>query len=153
MTESLCQKKAGHSTFSRGRGLRCAKCDERCGQGRQGTNRPSQRGVAGREKTAEQTAVLQIHVAVRILQVPLVIDEPVVTGHVAVNVAVRTGCKSARRCPHRKSTASGGHGHITWDCGYRAAVKPGDRRADPESICPVLIPIGVTGGSGGYPAD
>ena len=94
-----------------------------------------------KKRQLPQAAVLQVHVAVRILQVPLVIDEPVVTGHVAVNVAVRTGCKSARRCRHCKTTAGGRHGHITWDCGYRAAVKPGDRRADPESICPVLIPI------------
>ena len=40
--------------------------------------------------------VLQGDVVVRVLQVALVIDEPVIASRVAVDVAVRTGGKAAR---------------------------------------------------------
>ncbi len=37
---------------------------------------------------------LQGHVVVRVLQIPLVVDEPVIAGGIAVDVAVRTGSES-----------------------------------------------------------
>lgn len=40
--------------------------------------------------------VLQGHVVVRILQIALVIDEPVIAGGVAVDVAVGTGREAGR---------------------------------------------------------
>ena len=40
--------------------------------------------------------VLQGHVVVRILQITLVIDEPVIAGCVAVDVAVGTGREAGR---------------------------------------------------------
>ena len=45
--------------------------------------------------------VLQGDVVVRVLQVPLVIDEPVVASRIAVDVAVRSGSESGRRLPAR----------------------------------------------------
>ena len=42
----------------------------------------------------DHTDMLQRHVIVRILQIPLIIDEPVIAGGIAVDVPVRTGGES-----------------------------------------------------------
>jgi hypothetical protein len=59
-------------------------------------------------KLLSQSDVLQVHVVGRILQVPLVIDEPLVTSHVSIDIAVGSSSKSSRRGQDLKLPLAGG---------------------------------------------